>query len=195
MADRADITPELLRQLLRYEPETGKLFWKARTPDMFKDGQKSKEHQCNWWNSVNAGNEAFTAKDHKGYGYGKVFNLMFKAHRVAWAIHNGAHPTDQIDHINGIPNDNRLCNLREASSKENSMNRGMSKSNKSGFVGVHFVKDAGKWRAIVRLSLKNIHIGYFDKIEDAAAARREYAAGLGFHPNHGLRKSYSRSSQ
>jgi len=45
MADRADITPELLRQLLRYEPETGKLFWKARTPDMFQDGQKSKEHR------------------------------------------------------------------------------------------------------------------------------------------------------
>lgn len=195
MATRADITPELLRQLLRYEPETGKLFWKPRTQDMFQDRKKTKEHECNMWNSSNAGREAFTARDFKGYAYGKVFNLMLKAHRAAWAIHSGRHPEHQIDHINGIPDDNRLCNLREASSKQNSMNRGMTKANKSGVVGVHFVKDSGKWRAAIRIDRRGVHIGYFGTIEEAAKARQEYARSLGFHPNHGLRKSYSRFAQ
>ena len=195
MATRADITPELLRQLLHYEPETGKLFWKPRTPDMFQDRQKTKEHQCKLWNSANAGREAFTAIDFKGYAHGKVFNMMFKAHRVAWAIHSGKHPEHQIDHINGDPNDNRLCNLREASSKQNSMNRGMTKANKSGVVGVHFIKNSGKWRAAIRIDGRCFNIGYFRTLEDAAKARKEYARILGFHPNHGLRKSYSRFAQ
>ena len=35
MAPKALPSPEVLRQLLCYEPDTGKLFWKERSRDMF----------------------------------------------------------------------------------------------------------------------------------------------------------------
>ena len=43
-------------------------------------------------------------------------------HRMAWALYYGRWPS-QIDHINGDPTDNRLCNLREVSHSENNANR------------------------------------------------------------------------
>lgn len=192
MADRADITPELLRQLLDYNPETGTLTWKTRTPDMFCAGQKTKEHQCNMWNSKNAGKEAITARDFKGYTDGKVCNLKFKGHRLAWAIYTGKHPHGQIDHINGNPSDNRICNLRDVDALENARNLGLSKSNKTGVSGVWFVKNLKKWRAVIRVGGMAHHLGYFTTIEEAAEARRQAAIHNGFHPNHGARDSYFR---
>lgn len=44
-------SPETLRKLLRYEPDTGKLFWRKRTPDMFSGGYRSPEGNCSAWNA------------------------------------------------------------------------------------------------------------------------------------------------
>ena len=43
-------------------------------------------------------------------------------HRAAWALFYGRWPSE-IDHLNGIKTDNRLCNLREVSRSENNQNR------------------------------------------------------------------------
>ena len=43
-------------------------------------------------------------------------------HRAAWALYYGRWPSE-IDHLNGIKTDNRLCNLREVSGRENQQNR------------------------------------------------------------------------
>ena len=92
--DDSTPSPDLLRELLRYEPDTGKLFWRERPIEMF-----TADRHMNAWNARYKNHEAFTADDGKGYRQGKIFNKATKAHRVIWTIHYGAWPDDQIDHI------------------------------------------------------------------------------------------------
>ncbi len=160
MANRENITPELLCQLLRYEPKTGKLFWK------------------------DSNLEAFTS-NRKGYRVGAVNKFMFSAHRVAWAMHYGEWPNGQIDHINHIRNDNRIENLRDISPHENSKNLGLSTRNKSGFSGVRYKKNINKWESFIHHNFKYYWLGNFDKIEDAVNARNLAKINFGFHDNHG----------
>ena len=80
-----------------------------------------------------------------------------------------------IDHVNGDPSDNRLCNLREATKSQNMMNIGKIKSNTSGVRGVGWSKASQKWRAYIRVNKKDIHLGLFESIEDAKKARVEAA--------------------
>ena len=70
----------------------------------------------------------------------------FKLHRLL-AIHFIPNPDNKptIDHINHIKTDNRLKNLRWATMKEQSENKGVYKNNKAGHKGIHFNKDSQKW--------------------------------------------------
>ncbi len=77
------------------------------------------------------------------------------------------------DHINRNRLDNRKCNLRYATSHANSLNKSISKINTSGYCGVSYEKRIGKWRAYIFFNNKMIHIGYYDKQEDAIKARKE----------------------
>lgn len=115
------VTPEILRQLLRYEPETGKLFWLERGPKWFSDKPVGQQHNANAWNAKYAGKEAFTSVGFNGYRQGSVFRQGMNLHRVAWAIHHGEWP-DHIDHINRDRLDNRICNLRSVTKAENAKN-------------------------------------------------------------------------
>ena len=78
-----------------------------------------------------------------------------------------------IDHINRDPLDNRRDNLRIVSIQENNMNQGINKNNKSGITGVCWNKNANKWQAKIMYKYKKIHLGYFEKLEDAGKAREE----------------------
>ena len=78
-----------------------------------------------------------------------------------------------IDHINRDPLDNRRDNLRIVSIQENSMNLSMSKRNKSGVSGVSWNKNRKKWVARIMYKNKHIHLGYFEKLEDARKARKD----------------------
>ena len=100
----------------------------------------------------------------------KIDGKIYLAHRVIWMLHHGSWPKNDIDHINGIRDDNRIENLREATRQENSLNRSLSKLNKSGVKGVYFMNSRNKWHAKIKLKGKTIHIGYFDKKEDAIEA-------------------------
>lgn len=178
MADRADITPELCRQLLRYEPETGRLFWLPRSRDYF-----ATDRSCNVWNSRFAGKEAMTATS-RGYRIGMIANVMVKAHRVAWAIEYGEWP-EVIDHINGDPSDNRIENLRSVSQSENLCNLARRSDNTSSRTGVY--KEGGKWRAEIFRKGKKTSLGAFPTLEAASNARAAAEIEMGFHPNHGER--------
>ena len=171
MASKALPSPEVLRQLLRYEPGTGKLFWRERGPEWFTRGGSAAA-----WNDAFAGREAFTADDGAGYRQGSIFDQSFRAHRIAWAISYGVWPQNHIDHINGDKSDNRLCNLRDASRSENMSNSQKRVDNTSGFKGVS--RAAGKWVARIYARGKKHHIGYFDTAEDAAAAYAKASAEL-----------------
>jgi len=163
-------SPELLRKLLRYEPETGKLFWRERTPDMFDAGKRSPGGRCARWNTMFAGKSALASPDKDGYLKGKIFDRTHKSHRVIWALHTGAWPVEHIDHIDGDPANNRIENLREATRSENKCNSGAYKNNTSGYKGVSRDKDKKKWRAQIGKNGKLRHLGYFDCPQEAHAA-------------------------
>ena len=104
-------SPELLRQLLRYDEATGKLYWRERSLDLFDDGKWSAEQRCNNWNSRFSGREAGTLNT-TGYINVCLFGKHYAAHRVVWTMLKNNPPLGQIDHINGNRCDNRIENLR-----------------------------------------------------------------------------------
>lgn len=174
-------TIEMLRNLLEYDPDTGKLTWRARPVEAFRNHDK---RNCKIWNARYAGKEAFTYLTVDGYKKGKVNGTNTTAHRVSWAIHYGEWPKSQIDHINGDRSDNRISNLRDVTASVNARNRALYSSNKSGYPGVHFCN--GKW--ISRIYGKNDkHLGTFSCFGLAIKARLDAERELGFHENHGRR--------
>lgn len=96
-------------------------------------------------------------------------------HRVAWVLMTGEWPMLFIDHKNGIKNDNRWLNLREANHSENAANSKLKSTNKSGFKGVS-QKVNGKWIAQIKKNGKTRHIGTFDNPLDASLAYKAKAS-------------------
>ena len=163
---------EYLRQRLRYDPETGKLYWRVH------------EGAYRGWNTKHAGRE--TRGSHSaGYANLTLDGVKHLAHRIAWAVHHGAWPVDQIDHINGDRRDNRIVNLRVVSHAENCKNAACPKNNTSSVMGVAWVPRRQKW--ISRIMVRGVHkfVGYYDTIDEAAAARKNAEVQYGFHDNHG----------
>lgn len=88
-----------------------------------------------------------------GYAVACKYHNQILFHRVVMRV---ADPTVQIDHINGNRLDNRKLNLRVCSNQENSMNRYKNSNNSSGYKGVYFDKDRGKWRGAIQYNRKSI---------------------------------------
>ncbi len=101
-----------LLSILRYDPDTGFLYWKARDNSMFQagSGQKSADHLCNQWNSRFAGKRAFTSATTKGYLRGTINNVFYYAHRIIWKMQTGVE-ADDVDHHDNDPSNNAWDNL------------------------------------------------------------------------------------
>lgn len=78
---------------------------------------------------------------------------------------------EEIDHINGKPNDNRFENLRIASHGENMKNVKLPYNNISGYKGVYYSKRERKWKATIRINKRQKHLGTFDTKDEAVVAR------------------------
>src|SRR3546814_663675 len=103
------LAPEIVRELLDYDPDTGILRWKERSLKWFRDSRKHKAwHYRNQWNARYAGAIGFTAFTSDGYHHGCILSIQARAHRVAWCIYYGDWPSRVIDHINGNKIDNRI---------------------------------------------------------------------------------------
>ena len=164
--DPTDVpSPELLRQLLRYEPETGKLFWRKRSADLFQN-----KKICNTWNSKFANAPAFTSKILGGYLIGSIHNKKYYAHRVIWAIQTGAWPKNHIDHKDGNRANNKFENIRDVTRGQNNSNKFSQKNSSSKYLGVSWRKRSKKWRVNVTKNGTTKYIGLFsDEIEAAKA--------------------------
>ena len=185
MSDLVTPSPELLRKLLRHEPDTGRLFWLHRSPDMFKDGKHTRFRTCNRWNARLAGCRAFYTENSEGYLVGKIFGRMTYAHQIIWAIVHGKLTGDEIDHINGVPSDNRISNLRSVSHLENGRNQKTPRNNTSGVIGVSWDKAGEKWLAQIGIKGRKKYLGLFTEKSHAIAARKSAETQYGFHENHG----------
>ena len=142
-----------LKTLLEYNPNTGIFIW------------LKKVGRCS------AGTKA-GRKNKGGYDHIQINKTDYLSHRLAWLYVYGVWPKDQLDHINGIRVDNRICNLREASNAENGQNRRAYTTNTSGHVGVSFDKKGNKWRAFITINYKMINLGFFKSIEEAINTRK-----------------------
>ena len=145
------LTQDRAKQLFFYNPETGDLVWK-QSSERPKVSGKIARH-------LNA----------DGYLCVMVDGVLLRAHRVIWLYVNGYFPKYDLDLIIGIRNDNRLCNLREATRAQNmqNMHKTMIDHN-SGYIGAS--KYHNKWRARIKINYKEKHIGYYDTPEEAHEA-------------------------
>lgn len=143
------LTQEYLRAHLHYNPETG-IFTRIK-----ENG------------TAHIGDIAGTLSQ-TGYIYISVKGKGHRAHRLVWLYLYGKFPDRLIDHINGIRHDNRLCNLRECSKAENTVNSKIDKRNKLGFKGVR--KSGNNFSARATIDYKEYHLGNFKTKEEASDA-------------------------
>jgi hypothetical protein len=163
-------TKEYLNSVLRYEPETGFLFWKVRASYRIPMGTKAGTLTWAGYTSITIGGK------------------LRLAHRLIWCMVHGEFPPNDLDHINHDRNDNRIENLRLASRTENMKNQSVGSNNKSGVLGVRWHKRSGKWKVQIGIEGKSIHLGYFKDKSDAIKARMEANIEYGYHVNHGTVK-------
>lgn len=170
---------DLIRSKLSYDPDTGLMTWRPKP---------GTERETRRWNTRYAGKVACA---HNDDGYSKITlrtsdsDYVFLGHRVCWLLHYGEWPAQEIDHVNHIRDDNRIDNLRLSDREEQNRNRSLPCNNKSGFIGVTWLKSKKKWRAIAGYKRKYYFLGYYVNPEDAAVAVQAFRKEKQFHGNHG----------
>lgn len=142
------LTQEYVKSLLHYDPDTGIWTWKVQR-SMHKAGIQA---GC----IKNCGHRSI-----------KINNRKYYAHRLAWFYMTGKWP-DVTDHINGIRDDNRWCNLREANDCQNRINSKKAYSNTSGYKGVSWKSKNRRWVAQILIGDSKLHLGLFDDPKEAA---------------------------
>lgn len=156
------------KKYFAYDPDSGHVTWRV------KFGRK-----------IRAGVRAGTVRN-KGYRVISIFGKRVSEHRLCFFLHTGRMPNGFIDHVNGDGMDNRWCNLRECTAKQNSQNiKGIHKSaNKtSKYTGVSWQVSSGSWKACIGVDRRKIHLGYFIHEEDAFKAYLKAKAKLhSFNP-------------
>jgi hypothetical protein len=174
------VTPEIVRELVDYDPDTGALTWRYRERKWFKN-----QNSFTGWNNRYVGKPALVAVQSDGYLCGTIFKQSLLAHRVAYAHYFGKWPERFIDHINGIRTDNRISNIRAATRTENNQNKAIARNNSSGCSGVYWNKKIEKWVSAIRVNKKHHHLGCFADKSEAISARKKAEREHGYSMRHG----------
>ncbi len=141
---------ELMRQL-RYVRKTGHFWWRLR-------------------GSRRTLSQPAGSFDRKGYRSIKYKNVSYREHRLAWLFVKGVWPKKDIDHVDLNKGNNRWKNLCEATGSQNKQNGTKYRTNTSGFKGVHWDREARKWRAQIRVNKAGHTVGRFATPQQAHAA-------------------------
>lgn len=165
MNTSVELTQELLKEILEYNPDTGHLTW------------LSNKYARKVWVGGRAG-----SLRKNGYREIKLFKKTYKEHRLIWFMVYGYWPK-VVDHINHVRDDNRLSNLREVTHAENMRNLSNNSNTITGEQGIHYRNH--KYYAVIKLNGKKVFQKSFDTFEEAFEERSAKLKELGFHKNHG----------
>jgi len=147
------LTQKRLKEVLHYDPEAGVFTWLVARG-----------------NKIKAGDIAGSVGP-VGYRKIGIDGKIYKASRLACLYMEGCFPEYEVDHRDRVKNNNKWYNLRHATHQCNNRNKGVTKANTSGVVGVCFDKRRNKWRSHIMVSGKSFHLGYFANLAGAAKAR------------------------
>ena len=152
------LSQERLRELLFYDPDTG-VFTRRVTA-----GGKT------------AGSVAGMRHKNHDYVAIRVDRKLYAAHRLVFLYVYGRFPEGEVDHLNRVRHDNRLCNLKEVSKAENQQNTPVRKDNILGLKGIHEYFSRGVsygYLARIQVNGRRKRLGVFKTLDEAAAAYRE----------------------
>lgn len=155
-----ELTQEIVRELLDYNPETGAFTWRPRDRKWFKTDRATKI-----WNARFPKTRAGSTK-HGEYTRIQLHNRMYHAHRLAHLWMTGSWPAQQIDHRDRDRTNNRWTNLRPATRSQNRVNRTYASA--TGFRGVTETKN--RFYASIYYEGQRTSLGGFATAEEAARA-------------------------
>jgi hypothetical protein len=150
----------MFRDYFNYDPETGIVTWKV-------NNRKAK-----------AGQRAGYIRKRDGRRDITLNGFNYIEHVVIWKMYYDRSPVGDIDHINGNPADNRICNLREATRSQNLANCKLYANNTTGFKGVSLDRKTGRYFASITKNQRSIPLGGYDTAEEAGAAYMRAAKKL-----------------
>jgi hypothetical protein len=146
---------------------------------------KSKDRILNnrWGAYTKKADKLVFPKNIEGYRKGNLCKdkicKSFSLHRiVATAFITNSTLKAEVNHINGIRDDNRAENLEWCTKRENQCHSARNKNCSSKFIGVYFDKDRQKWSSGIQVNKKRKALGRFDTEEEAFNARVEYEKKL-----------------
>jgi hypothetical protein len=149
-----------------YDYKDGELYWKKSTNNKVKIGSKA------GGNSINSDGRKSISVNKKRYLSSRIIFL-----------HQKGYLPNMIDHVNGIKTDNRIENLRSATSFTNNQNAKVRKDNNSGVKGVSLKN--GKWYVQLKVNGVKKSFGYFKDLEladlVAQEARNKYHGEFACH--------------
>jgi len=148
---------ENINELLTYDSTTGEISWKVSRRGHIRAGKI-------------AGHVAHPPHSRTSYRCIKIDGKTYYAHRLAWMFVFRRWPRAFLDHINGNGLDNRISNLREATSAQNNRNTPRRCDNTSGYKGVCYHISNKRYTAGIRINGVGKHLGSFATAKEAHAA-------------------------
>lgn len=143
-----------LEKVLRYDADTGLLYWTVFHYPNKKPGDVAGHHAATGYISI------------------QFNHIHYQAHRIAWYLHSGDDPGAlHIEHVDTNKANNKIDNLRLATARQNMCNMNKRSGTSSQYKGVSFYAQGRKWQAQTTVNRKNIHLGYFT---DELEAHRAY---------------------
>ena len=139
-----EVGHERVRQLLRYDEDTGKFFWR-------RSGREAGFLTCNG----------------RYYGIG-IDRVTYRSSRLAWLYVHGHWPIHTIDHIDGDRLNDSISNLRDVSTRENNCNL---ERHRNGYLpGTCFTpgKQIGRpWWSRIKVNGRCRSLGYWETQQQA----------------------------
>lgn len=174
----------IVKDFFNYNPVTGEITWsECVDPSWYKVLGR-------WENFMyeKAGNPVEFSTIRGKHLQVCIIGFRVQAHIIAWVSYYGMFPENQLDHIDGNPQNNAIGNLREVTNTINCRNRSKGVNNTSGYTGVYWRKREGKYQSQIKVDGKYKSLGYYETAEEANIVREKYLnenMHLGFTERHG----------